>query len=114
MNPIVERPNVEHYRYAIEWCALDGEFVATVTEFPSLSWLAMTQIEALRGVEALVKSVIDDMIESGEGVPEPLSERKFSGRVVVRVDPSVHRKLVTDALRHGTSLNKYAAELLSQ
>ena len=45
MNGIIERPAVEHYRYSVEWSATDGEFVATVAEFPSLSWLASTQIE---------------------------------------------------------------------
>lgn len=111
---VVERPNVDHYRYSVEWSSSDNEYVGTISEFPSLSWLASTQIEALQGIQQLVESVVDDMLESGEEIPEPLSERKFSGRVVVRVDPSVHRKLVTDALRHGTSLNKYAADLLSQ
>jgi len=110
----VERPNVEHYRYSVEWSAADREFVATVSEFPSLSWLASTQVEALSGLERLIASVLDDMIESGEEVPEPMSERKYSGRVVVRVDPWIHRKLATEALRRGTSLNKHAAELLSQ
>ena len=49
MNGTIERPAVEHYRYSVEWSATDSEFVATIAEFPSLSWLASTQIEALRG-----------------------------------------------------------------
>ena len=38
----LERPQVEvsHYTYRVAWSAEDGEFVATVAEFPSLSWLA--------------------------------------------------------------------------
>jgi predicted HicB family RNase H-like nuclease len=114
MNSTIERPAVEHYRYSVEWSAADGEFVATIAEFPSLSWLADTQIEALRGLEAVVTSVIDDLLESGEDVPEPLADRSYSGRVNLRVDPAVHRKLAAEALRHGTSLNAYAARLLEQ
>lgn len=108
-----ERRDVEHFRYSVEWSTVEREFVATVSEFPSLSWLAHTQLEALQGLEAVVASVIEDMVESGEEVPEPLAERKYSGRVVVRVDPSIHRKLAAEALRRGTSLNKHAADLLS-
>ncbi len=73
-----------------------------------------TQIEALRGLEAVVTSVIDDMLESGEEVPEPLADRSYSGRVNLRIDPALHRKLATEALRHGTTLNAYAARLLEQ
>jgi len=114
MSTTVDRPEVEHYRYAVEWSAADGEFVATIAEFPSLSWLAATQIAALRGLERVVKSVIDDMIESGEEVPEPLADRTYSGRVNLRVDPAIHRKLAMEASRRGTSLNAYAAHLLGQ
>lgn len=114
MSTTVERPAVEHYRYSVEWSAADGEFVATIAEFPSLSWLAPSQIEALRGLEAVVTSVIDDMLDSGEEVPEPLADRTYSGRVNLRVDPAIHRKLATEALKHGTSLNAYAARLLDQ
>jgi predicted HicB family RNase H-like nuclease len=114
MSTTVERPTVEHYRYSVEWSAADSEFVATIAEFPSLSWLAASQIEALRGLEAVVISVIEDMLASGEDVPEPLADRTYSGRVNLRVDPAIHRKLATEALKHGTSLNAYAARLLDQ
>jgi len=114
MSKTIERPAVEHYRYSVEWSPSDGEFVATIAEFPSLSWLAGTQIDALRGLEELVQSVIADLIESGEDVPEPLADRTYSGRVNLRVDPALHRRLATEALRHGTSLNTYAARLLER
>jgi predicted HicB family RNase H-like nuclease len=114
MNDTMERPAIEHYRYSVEWSPSDGEFVATIAEFPSLSWLAPTQIDALRGVEELVRSVIADMVDSGEEVPEPLADRTYSGRVNLRVDPALHRRLATEALRQGTSLNAYAARLLER
>lgn len=31
--------DVKHYAYRVLWSAEDGEHVATVTEFPSLSFL---------------------------------------------------------------------------
>jgi hypothetical protein len=41
-------PDATHYIYRVAWSPEDGEHVATVAEFPSLSWLAPTQAEALR------------------------------------------------------------------
>ncbi len=73
------RPNVAHYQYVVSWSPEDKEFVATVVEFPSLSWLADDQSAALQGLEQLVETVIDDLIDSGEPVPEPLVDAKYSG-----------------------------------
>ena len=104
---------VARYRYSVQWSPEDQEFVATVLEFPSLSWLDEDQFEALRGVERLVSDVIEDLTRSGERVPEPISTQTFSGRLNLRVPPELHRKLAIEAANHGVPLNKYATELLT-
>lgn len=58
---IVDRPEVAHFTYRVTWSAEDGEFLATCAEFPSLSWLAPSQIEALQGLENLLREVLADM-----------------------------------------------------
>ena len=63
-----------HYAYRVRWSVDDGEFLATVAEFPSLSWLDEDQTAALRGLVALVSDVVDDMQASGDPVPEPIAE----------------------------------------
>jgi predicted HicB family RNase H-like nuclease len=105
---------VDHYRYAVQWSREDGEFIATIAEFPSLSWLAPDQVEAIRGLEALVEQVIEDMRTSGELVPEPLSDRAYSGRLNLRVSEGLHRRLAIEAVQHQKSLNAYATQLLDQ
>ncbi|HEY0260373.1 MAG TPA: toxin-antitoxin system HicB family antitoxin [Lacisediminihabitans sp.] len=105
---------VDHYRYAVQWSAADEEFVATVAEFPSLSWLAPEQVEAIRGLEVLVQRVIEDMVASGELVPEPLSDRTYSGRLNLRVPEGLHRKLALEAVQRQTSLNAYVTQLLDR
>ena len=104
---------VAQYRYSVQWSPEDQEFVATVLEFPSLSWLDEDQFEALRGIERLVSDVIDELSQSGEPVPEPIATQKFSGRLNLRVPPELHRKLAIEAANHGVPLNKYATELLT-
>ena len=103
---------VDHYRYAVQWSPDDDEFVATIAEFPSLSWLASDQLDALRGLEELVHSVIDDMHANGEIVPEPLAERSYSGRLNLRVSERLHRRLAVEAVQHNQSLNSYVSQLL--
>ncbi len=108
-----ERPVVAHFRYSVAWSPEDQEYVAEVTEFPSLSWLHEDKEEALRGIERLVTEVVEDMIQNGEQVPVPLSEQKFSGNLKVRVSPETHRHLAICAKEQGVSLNRYLTERLA-
>jgi predicted HicB family RNase H-like nuclease len=105
--------DVSHYTYRVAWSADDGEFVATSLEFPSLSWLAASQIEALQGLEAVVRDVVADMEAQGEQVPVPLSERHYSGKFNVRVGEHLHRDLAMQAAEDGMSLNQYVVKKLA-
>jgi predicted RNase H-like HicB family nuclease len=40
--------------FRVDWSDDDQEFVGTCDEYPSLSWLAATEAEALDGIKALV------------------------------------------------------------
>jgi predicted HicB family RNase H-like nuclease len=109
----VNRPDVSHYTYRVTWSADDAEFLATCAEFPSLSWLASSQIEALQGLEDLLREVIADMQEQGERVPQPFAERTYSGKFNLRVGESLHRELAIQAAEDGMSLNQYVLRKLT-
>ena len=103
----------DHYTYRITWSSEDGEHLGLCAEFPSLSWLAPSPSEALAGIQELVKGVLADMRETGESPPEPLAERTYSGRFVVRVPPETHRALVIKAAEEGVSLNRLVSARLA-
>lgn len=104
---------VEKYTYQTFWSSEDGEFVSTVLEFPSLSWLAESSLAAEIGLRQVVSEVIADMEKSGEPVPEPFGERMYSGRFNLRIPSSLHRRLAMAAEREGVSLNSYVAQKLA-
>ncbi|MFG2064158.1 type II toxin-antitoxin system HicB family antitoxin [Micromonospora sp. NPDC048871] len=108
-----ESLEVSHYTYRVTWSAEDREFVATCVEFPSLSWLAPSQMEALHGLQSLLREVIADMAEQGEQVPEPFAERSYSGRFNLRIGESLHRELALHAAEEGMSLNQYVLRKLN-
>jgi predicted RNase H-like HicB family nuclease len=107
-------PDATHYTYRVTWSAEDGEHVATVAEFSSLSWLAATPVEALAGLADIVRDVLAGLAASGEPVPEPLSERTYSGRFVVRVPSEVHRHLAREAAEQHVSLNRLVSDRLAR
>ena len=113
MQELVERVDVSHYTYRVTWSAEDQEHVATCVEFPSLSWLDKDQVQALEGIRGVVASVIEDMEDSGETVPVPLSERSFSGNFVVRLSSELHRKISMEAAEQHVSLNRFVEERLA-
>ena len=96
----------DHYTYRVSWSDEDQEFVATCAEFPSLSHLAASQIEAIEGLRALLVDVVADMGPNGETPPEPLADRRFSGEFVTRVPGELHRLLAIEAAEAGVSLNR--------
>ena len=51
-------PDAAHYTYRLAWSVRDAEFVATVVEFPSLSWIEKTREGALDGLTSLVEEVL--------------------------------------------------------
>lgn len=105
--------SVDHYTYRVTWSAEDGEHVGLCAEFPSLSWLAKTPEAALKGIRQVVAEAVADMQASGETVPVPLAEKRYSGEFRVRIPPEVHRSLAIQAAEQGVSLNRLASAKLA-
>ena len=104
---------VDKYTYRVMWSEEDEEFVGLCAELPSVSWLASTPDEALKGVRSVVKECIQDMARNGEDCPPPIAARKYSGKFMVRVPPEVHRHLAIEAAESGVSLNRIASAKLA-
>lgn len=105
---------LDRYTWRITWSEEDGEFVGLCAEFPSLSWLAGSQEEALKGIRKVVRDTLKDMQASGETAPEPLSTRVYSGQLRVRIPPALHRQLAIEAAEQNRSLNRVIIDKLSQ
>jgi predicted HicB family RNase H-like nuclease len=103
-----------HYAYRVRWSPDDGEYLATVAEFPSLSWLDEDPQKALTGLMDLVAEVVSDMRANGERIPEPLSERHYSGKFQVRIPESLHRELALEAAEKGISMNRLVSDRLAR
>ena len=104
----------DHYTYRITWSAEDGEHLGLCAEFPSLSWLAPSPGEALSGIRELVSGVLVDMRANAESPPEPLADRIYSGRFMVRVPPETHRELAIEAAEERVSLNRLVSVRLAR
>ncbi len=57
---------------------------------------------------------IEVMLENEMEIPEPVKEENLSGKFVIRVPKSLHRRLVIEAEREGVSLNQYVMYKLAK
>ena len=103
----------DRYAYRVIWLNSDQEYVGLCAEFPRLSWLAGTPEAALKGIRRVVAEGIKMMEADGEPIPEPLSNKKYSGKFSVRIPPEVHRNLSIQAAEEGVSLNRLISAKLS-
>jgi predicted HicB family RNase H-like nuclease len=103
----------DHYTYRVHWSAKDGEYVGTVAELPSVSWLAEDRMEAFVGIQRLAEEIVADMQASGEDPPVALADKRYSGKFQVRVPEDVHRCLAVRAAEQGVSLNALASSRLA-
>jgi predicted HicB family RNase H-like nuclease len=104
----------DHYTYRIAWSAHDSEYIATVVEFPSLSWCAKTRESALDGLTSVVEEVLRDMLAEGEEIPKPWDERTFSGKFNLRLGADLHKQVALDAAERQESINTYIVKRLGQ
>ncbi len=86
-----------------------GAFHGEVINLSDVITFQGSSVEELR--QEFAASVEDYLAFCKKRGEDP--EKPFSGRFVVRVNPDLHRKAVTAAIRHGISLNAWVKEALA-
>jgi len=104
---------IDRYTYRVFWSDEDGEYVGLCAEFGLLSHLDDTPEKALTGIRELVSHAVQLNLEDGIEVPEPISTRRYSGTITLRIPPETHRALAMDAAEAGVSMNRLATERLA-
>ena len=61
----------------------------------------------------LVEDCVADMQANDEPPPEPMADRSYSGKFMVRVPPETHRALAIRAAEEGVSLNRLISARLA-
>ena len=90
----------------------EGWFVR-VKELPGCMSQGETAEEAIAMIRDAMLSWIDIALEDGDPIPEPQPEEEYSGKFVLRVPRSLHRKLVEEAEKEGVSLNAFCSAALA-
>lgn len=91
-----------HYFYGkileLDGCQSDGETIE----------------ELYQNLNEAMEGYIEIKLENGLQVPLPERNDDYSGKFVVRIPKSLHKKLALEAKKEGISLNQYAAYKLAK
>jgi antitoxin HicB len=91
-----------------------GGFFAEIEELPGCMTQGETMDEVLKNIDDAkrlwLKTAYDDKME----IPMPECMQEYSGRFVVRIQPSLHRRIAILADKEGLSLNQMVLSLLTE
>ena len=101
---------MEHrgYRARVEYDDEDGLFTGRVAGIRDGVGFHADTVEGLR---AAFREAVDDYLETCERLGRP-PQKPYSGRLMLRVDPEVHRRAAVAAELAGVSLNQWAERAL--
>jgi predicted RNase H-like HicB family nuclease len=88
-------------------------YFATVQELDGCMSDGATLEETYANIQEAMEGWIETRLEAGFHIPEPLGADKYSGKFVVRLPKSLHRRLAIEAEKEGVSLNQYTLYKLS-
>jgi predicted RNase H-like HicB family nuclease len=84
----------------------DGGYSAEVLEFPGCLSAGDSAAEAVDNLDEAIGLWVASVVEDGQEVPRPYREAQFSGRLTLRLLPSLHERAAIVAGREGVSLNR--------
>jgi antitoxin HicB len=94
--------------------AEDGEYFATIPDLPGCMATEATEAEVRASIEEAKLGWLMATLESGVEIKEPPEDRQYSGRILLRTSPEIHRFLVKEAAAYGLTLNSYLNILVTQ
>jgi len=92
----------------------EGGYTATINDLPGCVSVGETAEEALSMIEDARRLWLEVAYEHGDEIPLPSTEREYGGRVLVRMPPRLHRRLLEQAEAEGVSLNRHIVTLLAE
>jgi len=90
-----------------------GGYVAKVAELPGCITQGETIAQAAEMIEDAKRAWLATALEEGILIPEPVPE-DYSGKLVVRMPRSLHKRLAEMAVKESVSLNQYIVYTLAR
>jgi predicted RNase H-like HicB family nuclease len=84
----------------------DGGYSCEVLEFPGCYSSGGDAQEAMAALDDAMALWVESELEAGNAIPPPLDLEEHSGRLTLRLPPSLHERAATRATAERVSLNR--------
>jgi predicted HicB family RNase H-like nuclease len=101
-----------HFHNIVEWNDEDGCYVGSAPPLIGECCHGKDEAKVYAELCQIVAEWIEILETGGKALPEPLNQKEFSGKFVLRLDPALHRRLAAKAIAAGESLNSYCIKTL--
>ncbi len=99
----------------VEWNDEDGCFVGRCPTLFSGGCHGRDEAKVYAELCRIAEEWVELLESDGIPLPEATADRrKYSGKFVLRVEPTIHRRLVLKAIAAGESLNAYCVKTLAK
>jgi antitoxin HicB len=113
----IEKPSLEYYlnlKYPVTFYPdPEGGYVAQIKDLPGCLTQGETLEETMANINEARELWIETAYEAGDDIPLPSNDDNYSGKLLLRMPKSLHRRLAETAENEGVSLNQYIVSLLS-
>jgi len=100
------------FRIDIHWSDEDDAWLAACPDLPGCITHGETEEEALEHAKEARESYLESLDDRGISKLKGVLNKKYSGKVPLRIDPSLHRELAIRAKLKDKSLNQLVEETL--
>ncbi len=91
-----------------------GQWVVEVLEFPNCMSFGATPDEAMANIDDAMAGWVESEIAMGHAIPDPVGNREYSGKLMLRLPSSLHRKAALLAEIDGVSLNQWLVAAIAE
>jgi predicted RNase H-like HicB family nuclease len=117
-NKQIEKQPLEYYlnfQYpVILYPDQEGGYVAQIKDLPGCLTQGETLDETIANINEARELWIETAYEAGDEIPLPSTDDTYSGKLLLRMPKSLHRRLAEEADRENVSLNQYIVSVLSR
>ena len=117
-NKQIEKQPLEYYlnlQYPVTlYPDQEGRYVAQIKDLPGCLTQGETLDETIANIQEARDLWIETAYEAGDEIPLPSTDDTYSGKLLLRMPKSLHRRLAEEADREKVSLNQYIVSVLSR
>lgn len=91
-----------------------GYYIARYIELSHFIMTGDTPEEAVHELESEKREWFELNIEEGNKIPLPLQSRNYSGKVIIRMSPTLHNAIAVKSEKEEVSLNQFMVTALAR